>query len=37
MVDISKDKQKNIAERTRILTKLLPEIEKAGAQAELIE
>jgi len=36
MVDISKDKQKNIAERTRILTKLLPEIEKAGAQIHTI-
>lgn len=36
MIDISKDDKKNITERKRILTGLLPEIEKTGASIHTI-
>ncbi len=36
MIDISKDDKKNTAERKRILTSLLPEIEKTGASIHTI-
>ncbi len=36
MIDISKDRRKNAAERQRILTELLPEIEKTGASIHTI-
>ncbi len=36
MIDISKDDEKNAQERTRILTTMLPEIEKTGANIHTI-